>query len=104
MSSNTKMTHEGFFTKWKQGIDKVTPIQQFKVQLFSYWIIFIGIILGIISCIITKTWWLMIILIGSFILTGMQWLGVYQRYRILQKIEKEVYSDGAEQTKTMESS
>ena len=88
-----KLTPGEFASRWKEGINKVTPLQQIKVSMFGYLIIVAGILVGIVSAIIYKSWWLLIILIGSFVVTGVQFLGMYQRYNLLSKIEKEVNID-----------
>ena len=84
------LTWKEFFARWKQGIQQVTPLQQLKSSLFGYIIVFAGIIWGIVMAIILKQYWLMTILIGSFVITAVQVLGTYQKYAILSKIEKEV--------------
>ncbi len=89
-----KLTPGEFASRWKEGINKVTPLQQIKVSMFGYLIIVAGILVGIVSAIIYKSWWLLIILIGSIVVTGVQFLGMFQRYNLLKKIEKEVMVDG----------
>jgi len=85
-----KLTMGEFMQRWKQGMQSVTPLQQAKVQLYNYWIILAGILLGIVISAMNDTWWLMILLIGSFGLSSLQALGIWQRYNLLKSIEKEV--------------
>lgn len=75
-----------FGSRWKRGIQAVTPLQQTGVMLFGYIISLIGIIWGIVFAIYFKFWWLSVILLGSVIVTGTQLLGSYQRYLALKKM------------------
>lgn len=82
------MTPKQFFTRWGDGIKKVTPFQQIKVALVGSSIILIGIILGVFVSISTKLWWLLIILIGTLIVQGVGLLGSVQKYLTFKKIEE----------------
>ena len=84
------MVDKEFVSKWKTGIDMITPLQRTKVDLVSYSIILLGMVLGIIINIRAKVWWLVIVLSGSLCLVGLTYLGAIQKYRILSKFEKEV--------------
>lgn len=81
-----------FVARWKQGIKQITPIQQMKVSLFGYSIVFLGIIWGMIYSGLYGQWWLLTILSGSFIISGMQVLPIVQRMIFMITIEKEVLS------------
>lgn len=89
-TSGNKLTAKEFASRWKSGVQAVTPLQQMKVTLFGYFIVIVGIIWGIIFTAIIHTWWLLVILCGSLFVSGMQTLGALQKYIILNKIEKEV--------------
>lgn len=77
-------------SRWKKGIEEVTPQQQLKVQLISSVIIFIGVLVGLITALISETWWLAIILGGSLGISVIQLLGLYQRLRVFQKLNQEL--------------
>lgn len=83
------MNNKEFISRWKGGIEMVTPLQRTKVDLVSYSIIVIGMILGIIVNIRAKVWWLVIVLSGSLCLVAMTYLGAIQKYRMLNKFEQE---------------
>lgn len=85
--NGNKLTAKEFMQRWKEGIANVTPLQQAKMTLLNYIPIFIGIIFGIVASAWSKTWWLLIILIGSFGITLIQTLGVFQRYMALKEME-----------------
>ena len=84
-----KLTWKEYMGKWKQGIEGITPMQQVVMQIKSTWIMVIGILLGIVMCIIgiRNLWWLMIILIGALGNTSMQLVGLIQKKRMLQAFE-----------------
>ena len=76
-----KINWKEFFERWKLGILQVTELQKINTQIKSTWIMIIGIIMGIVICIINiKTvWWLLIILIAALINTSIQQLSLYQK-------------------------
>ena len=75
--------------RWKSGIQSVTPLQQIKIQVRSTLIIMSGIVMGIIVTIINiKTlWWVLIMLVGVFGVTLVQFLGLIQKKKVLEDIE-----------------
>ena len=87
------VTGKEFVKRWKEGIQQVTPLQQSKVGILGYTVVYLGILWGIIMTIINKQYWLLVILIGSLIISSMQFLGLLQRYILLSKIEKEVKNE-----------
>ena len=88
--AGNKLTAGEFMSRWKEGIQKVTPVQQAKSQIFGYFIMFAGIIWGLAITFNIKQWWLFTILCGSIVITGVQFLGTYQKYLLLARYEKEV--------------
>lgn len=84
-----KLTHQEFISRWKKGIEGITPIQKIKTQILGTRITLIGLFLGLFVTIIAidKLWWVMIILIGAIITTGVQYLGFIQQRNILKNIE-----------------
>lgn len=78
-----------FGIRFKKGVASVKPIQQTSMQILFTWITVIGIMCGIVVCIITiKTlWWLLIILVAALGNTFVGLLGTYQKYLQLKKIE-----------------
>ena len=89
------METKEFISRWKGGIEMVTPLQRTKVDLVSYTIILIGMILGIIINVHAKVWWLVIVLSGSLLLLVMTYLGVIQKFKMLTKFEQEVKNEEA---------
>jgi len=88
-----KLSWSEYFSKWKQGIANVTPLQQTNITIRGTWIILAGVTGGlIISLTSIKTlWWLVLILSGALVNTIVQQLGQYQKKNILDTIEKGGY-------------
>ena len=85
-----KLTFKEFIARWKDGIDNITPIQKLKTQITATRISLIGILLGLIvtSIAYENLWWVAIILLGAFINTGVQYLGLTQQRDSLLKHEE----------------
>ena len=82
------MKPQEFFRRWGEGIKSITPMQSIKITLIGNFIIFIGIILGLITVYYYKQWWLFVILIGTLIVQGIGFLGTIQKYLAFRKIEE----------------
>lgn len=90
-----KLTLKEFKNRWKEGMMKVSMIQQLKVQLIGYSPIFFGIIWGMIISFRLKQYWLFSILIGSLIISFFQFYSTMQKYLALRKFEKEFENETA---------
>lgn len=86
--SGKEITGKEFMTRWKQGINGITPLQMAKSNQYGFYLILIGIITGIVTSIIYKQWWLLIILIGSIIVQGMGLIANIQRIKQLKAVEE----------------
>jgi len=82
-----KLTAKEFMERFKAGIEKATPLQQAKAMFPGYFIVLAGILFGLVSTFLLKTWWLFVILIGSFIISIVQLLGAYQKYLMLKRVD-----------------
>lgn len=78
-----------FFSRWKQGIEGITPLQQAKMAYKSTWIILVGIVAGIIVSFFTmkQLWWLLVILVGALLNTITVQIGNYQKMKIMERLE-----------------
>jgi len=85
--AGNELTFKEFMQRWKNGIESVNVLQQTKMQVWSTWIILVGIICGIVmTAIAFKTaWWLTVILIGALFNTSIQMLGLWQKKQLLQR-------------------
>lgn len=90
MPTNKKGEHKTwreFFKEWKQGMERVSPLQQSYITLFGLIISIIGIIWGIIFSLRIAYYWMSVILIGGLIVAGVQYLGTWQKKTILKNME-----------------
>lgn len=91
-----------FFHRWKEGMQKINPQQQTQTMFFGQWIVFAGILFGLVMTFRLKQWWLFTILIGSTIITLTQMLGTWQKMMIFSKMEKYLNADSvADSTEEM---
>ena len=82
-----KLTPKEFMTRWKQGIERVTPLQQTQNQINGYVIVMIGELWGVYFGILTNTLWLTTVLVGGYMITKAQLTGTYQKKLILKQLE-----------------
>ncbi len=81
------ITGTEFIQRYKQGISKVTPLQQSEGQLFFTYITLIGMLCGIVMSIFawSKLWWVVIILVAGLGNTIIGGIGIYQKVKILRQ-------------------
>ena len=89
-----KLDAKEFMSRWKDGINAVTPLQNTYITLIGHVIILIGIALGIVINLVYSIWWLFIILIGSAFVSGMSFIATLQRYRLLKQINEQIKEVG----------
>ena len=85
-----KLSFKEFIKRFKEGTEKITPLQQTNITLMSYIPIKIGILYGIYITILTKVFWMTFILIGSLPITLIQFLSSYQKFKRLKIIDKSI--------------
>lgn len=85
-----ELTGKEYLTRWKEGMMKITPLQQSFLSLISFSFVFIGIIIGLVVMSIAGIWWVVLILVGSLFLTGISFLGTLQKYWALKKVEQKM--------------
>ena len=99
-----KLNSKQFFKRWGEGIEGITPLQQTKTQLMGTWITITGIVAGIVVNVLIRIedmwWWITIILVGSLIITGVQMIGTYQKYK-MQKKANELMKEAMNNAKKM---
>lgn len=85
-----KLTFKEFMTRWKDGIEGITPLQKLKTQVTATRIQLLGIVLGMVASLIAyeSMWWIAIILLGALINTVVQYLGLTQQRDNLIKHEE----------------
>lgn len=83
-----QITGAEFLRRWKIGIQKVTQLQQIKINLVGSTLMLAGVLFGLIIMFATKVWWLFIILLGSLFLVGVGFVGTLQKYWVLKEVDK----------------
>jgi len=82
------LTFRQFLKRWKEGVINISPLQQTKTTLWSFIPIFAGLIWGITVTLIVGTFWLSLILAGSFPITGIQFISNIQKYRAQKRADE----------------
>jgi hypothetical protein len=89
IKSGERITPKEFMTRWKKGVEQITPLQQTKTQLRFVWMMIIGLVGGIVICAmnIRTLWWLAIILLAGLGNTTVSLLGTRQKKKLLESFE-----------------
>lgn len=89
-----ELGHDEFMKRWKQGIDKASPVQQINGQLIFTRITLLGIILGLAASIYNwKTaWWISIILFGALGNTWFQYKAIRQQKKNIELMFSQINS------------
>ena len=95
-----QITIKVFFQKWKEGIQQITPLQQTKINLLGISLMLAGVIIGLVTTFITRTWWLFIVLLGSLLLVCVNFLANLQKYLAYKKINEQIKGGANEQEST----
>jgi len=85
--AGNKLTTKEFMQRWKEGIQRITPLQQTQNQINGFFIVLFGELWGIYYSLAAKTLWLTTILIGGYMISKAQLTGIYQKKLILKKLE-----------------
>ena len=93
-----KLSFKQFTKRWKSGVFNITPLQQTRTSLISFFPIFAGILWGIAVTFIGKIYWMTLILSGSCPITTVQFISTLQRYKA-QKIAEQAFKDAMETNK-----
>ena len=87
-----KIGFKEFMSRWKNGIEGITPLQQAKTNIMGTSITLIGIFSGIVINALVRMenqWiWIEIILTGSLILVVIQMITGLQKYWKFKKVDK----------------
>jgi len=79
-----------FLSKWKQGIEQITPFQQLEAQQKGNWVMLVGLIAGIIVMFwkFNDYWWVEIILSAALFNHSLTMIGIWQKIKLIKKIER----------------
>lgn len=101
LKSGEKITLKEAYKRWKKGTEEVTPYQHSIIDVFGFITVLIGIIWGIIYSIMLRQWWLSLILIGSFLVSGNALWNNWNKMITLRKIDKLMKGETNEQESTI---
>lgn len=82
-----KLTAKEFMQRWKEGIQRVTPLQQTQNQINGFILVLIGELWGIGFTASIGQWWMFTILLGGYMISKAQLTGIYQKKLILKQLE-----------------
>ena len=85
--TGNKLTLKQFLKRWKNGVINITPVQQTKTTLWSFIPIFAGLPWGIVMTFLGGTYWLTLILVGSFPITTIQFISNIQKYKAQKRAQ-----------------
>jgi len=87
-----EITFSEFITRWKIGIQQITPAQKLKHQLRGTFLILVGLLCGLVISLFAyeKLWWVAIILTGALMVNGIQYLSMRQQKVMLDNIDKQM--------------
>jgi len=83
-----EVSYKEFKERWRAGIKSLTQLQLTRQQIIGNIIVLIGILVGIVTSIYYKQWWLLIVLVGSLIVSIVTYISTYQKYIILITLEE----------------
>ena len=83
-----KLSLKEFITRWKQGVEGVTPLQLARTNYTGSWIVSVGILFGLAVTITHDTfWWISIILCGALFNSTASLISSWQKYNTLKNLE-----------------
>jgi len=95
-----KLTTKEFFSRWKSGIQNLTPIQKLTNETRGTFITLIGSVVCLIALIVYRdrffvNWFaygLILIFLGNIITTGLKWLSMKQQLKFFKDTESKAIS------------
>ena len=83
-----ELSFKEFMASWRNGIEGSTPLQQTKITLWCMTPILVGLFYGFFVTLFTKMYWLALVLAGSFPITLIQLIALWQKYKIQKKVDE----------------
>ncbi len=82
------LTFKQFLSRFREGVEGITPLQQVKTTLWSMIPVFGGVIWGIVMTFFNKTYWLTLILTATLPITSIQFISNLQKFWQFKRIEQ----------------
>lgn len=81
-----------FRIRFLKGVEGITALQQSISNLWGSWITISGVLFGIVTMAVIRIphiwWWTEICLVGGLLLTIIQTIGFYQKYKSQKRVEE----------------
>jgi len=83
------VSKDTFWSKWKKGIEMISPLQSLEAQQKSNYVMLFGLVAGMIVMLwkLKDFWWIELILGASLFNQSFTMLGIWQRIKIIKKLE-----------------
>jgi len=97
-----KITFKEFLSRWKEGIEQITPRQRLENEIRATLISLIGFIAGVVILILKRddfgllSYALILIFIGNAWTSGMKWISQRVQLKFLRNLEKDLVKGGNE--------
>ena len=89
-----KITWKEFFSRWKKGIEEISPLQKVTNEVRGTGITLMGFIVAFVAVIWKRAqigllaYGLILIFLGSIITTFLRWISLKQQKKLLVEIER----------------
>ncbi|HJX50863.1 MAG TPA: hypothetical protein VJ438_05380 [Candidatus Nanoarchaeia archaeon] len=102
---NKEITFKEFMSRFKSGIENITPLQRFTNEARGNLITLIGFIVALIAMIIYRdkfivSWFaygLILVFAGNIVTTGLRWLALRQQVKFFKNLEdNSIYLKGGQ--------
>lgn len=91
-----KINWQEFFSRWRAGIENLTPLQKTINECRGTFVTFLGFLVSFIAVIIMRekigllSYGLILIFLGSIITTGIKYVGLRQQLKMFKDIESQI--------------
>lgn len=86
--SGEELKFKEFLSRWKDGMEGITPLQQTRTTLWSFFPLVFGVMWGLVVTLMSGTYWMSLILGATLPITSIQVLSTWQKYRRLKLIHE----------------
>lgn len=76
---------DGFFRKWKKGIETLSPLAQLKAKRVGFVGQLVGILLALIVIVWSGSWYFSLFLFFVGVVIGVELVGVHQQVKEIER-------------------
>lgn len=90
-----KLTWKEFFSRWKKGVESITPQQKVKSEITGTFIILLGLCFSLFAVIWFRekigllAYGLILIFVGNIVTTGLKWIALRQQKKLFDNLEEQ---------------